>query len=129
MKFSVVIYSAPYTSEAAASALRFSETLISEGHDIYRLFFFSDGVHNANKLAVTPQDEVNLQAAWDELITSNKLDSVVCVSSAIKRGILDDNEARKHELSLESLKPSFKIAGLGQLVDAYINSDRVINFG
>ena len=129
MKFSVVIYSAPYTSEAAASALRFSETLISEGHDIYRLFFFSDGVHNANKLAVTPQDEVNLQAAWDELITSNKLDSVVCVSSAIKRGILDDNEARKHELSSESLKPSSKIAGLGQLVDAYINSDRVINFG
>lgn len=129
MIFSVVIYSAPYTSESAANALRFSQAVVDKGHQIYRLFFFSDGVHNANKLAITPQDEQNLQAIWDSFIRSNKLDSVVCVSSALKRGIIGADEARNHDLDSQSLQPSSNISGLGQFVDAYIKSDRVISFG
>ena len=52
-----------------------------------------------------------------------------CVSSAIKRGIVDKQEAERHELSAVSLFESSDIAGLGQLIDAAINSDRLLNFG
>lgn len=129
MKFSIVIYGAPYSSESAASALRFAQSLLQQGHVLYRLFFFGDGVHNASKLAVVAQDEQNLQQQWDDLITEHKLDSVICVSSAIRRGIVDQTEADRYELGRANAYNSSEIAGLGQLIDATVNSDRIINFG
>lgn len=129
MKFSIVIYAAPYTSEAASSALQFTRTLLLQGHQVYRLFFFGDGVQNANRFAVTAQDEENLQLAWNQLIQDYDLDAVVCVTSSLKRGIMDPAEANRHELDGNTLLASMEIAGLGQLVDATSNSDRVINFG
>ena len=129
MKFSIVVYAAPYSSEAASTAFNFARTVLEQGHEIYRLFFFSDGVHNASCLSVVPQDEVNLQQQWDGLIRDYQLDSVVCVTSAIKRGIVDRQESERHELAAASMYDSSEIAGLGQLIDAAVCSDRVVNFG
>ena len=129
MKFSVVVYASPYSNEAAISALNFSSAVISKGHSIYRIFFFTDGVDNANKLAITPQDEINLQEQWHTLIQENDLDSVVCVTSGLKRGIIDEKESSNRKLDCSSIMPSSDLSGLGQLVDAYDNSDRVLNFG
>lgn len=129
MKFSIVIYAAPYSSEAAATALRFTKAALNQGHEIYRLFFFGEGVHNTNRLCVVAQDEQNIQQEWDELIRARELDSVICVSSAIRRGIVDNTESKRYELNAVSAFDSSEIAGLGQLVDATLNSDRVVNFG
>ena len=129
MKFSIVIYAAPYSTESAATALRFAESLIQQGHEIYRLFFFGDGVHNASKLTVVAQDEINLQLQWSKLIEENDIDSVICVSSALRRGVLDQTEADRHELGIASAYESSEVAGLGQLIDASLHSDRVVNFG
>lgn len=129
MKFSLVIYAAPYSSESAATALRFAKSLIEQGHELYRLFFFGDGVHNASKLTVVGQDEINLQQQWNELIEQHDIDSVICVSSALRRGVLDQTEADRHELGTASAYASSEVAGLGQLVDATLHSDRVVNFG
>ena len=129
MKFSIVIYAAPYSTESAATALRFAESLIQQGHEIYRLFFFGDGVHNASKLTVVAQDEINLQLQWSKLIEEHDIDSVICVSSALRRGVLDQAEAERHELGTASAYESSQVAGLGQLIDAALHSDRVVNFG
>lgn len=129
MKFSIVIYAAPYSSEAAATALRFTKTLLDQGHELYRLFFFGDGVHNASRLTVVAQDDQNIQQEWDALIKTHELDSVICVSSAIKRGIVDNTESKRYELNAVSAYDSSEIAGLGQLIDATLHSDRVVNFG
>ena len=129
MKFSIVIYAAPYSTESAATALRFAESLIQQGHEIYRLFFFGDGVHNASKLTVVAQDEINLQLQWSKLIEENDIDSVIYVSSALRRGVLDQTEADRHELGIASAYESSEVAGLGQLIDASLHSDRVVNFG
>lgn len=129
MKFSIVIYSAPYSSESAGTALRFAKSLIEQGHELYRLFFFGDGVHNTSKLTVVAQDELNLQQQWNELIQEHSIDSVICVSSALRRGVLNQTEADRHERGMASAFESSEVAGLGQLIDATLNSDRVINFG
>lgn len=129
MKFSIVVYAAPYSSQAAATAFNFTQSLLDQGHDVYRLFFFGDGVHNANRLSVVAQDECNLQQQWDKLITAHKIDSVVCVSSAVNRGILDKQESKRQDLDAVSAYASSELAGLGQLIDATINSDRIVNFG
>ncbi|MFT4862295.1 MAG: tRNA 2-thiouridine synthesizing protein D [Pseudohongiellaceae bacterium] len=129
MIFTIVVHSAPYSTQAPASAFRFAKAALLGGHSIYRLFFFGDGVHNGNRLTVTAQDDVNWQKQWDQLIGEHKLDAVVCVSSAIKRGILNEGESVRHELDAVSLTEQAQIAGLGQLVDAVLQSDKVINFG
>lgn len=129
MKFSIVVYSAPYSSEAASSALRFARSLIAQGHELYRLFFFGDGVHNASQLTVVAQDEPNLQQQWNELIEQHSIDSVICVSSALRRGVLDQAEAERHDLGTASAYTSSEVAGLGQLIDAAMHSDRMLGFG
>lgn len=129
MKFSLVIYAAPYSSEAASSALRFAQSVLEQDHEIYRLFFFGDGVHNASQLAVVAQDETNLQQQWDNLIQRHEIDSVICVSSALRRGVLNEAEADRHRRGSASAFASSEIAGLGQLVDATLHSDRVVSFG
>lgn len=129
MKFSIVVHSAPYSSEGTQSALRFCQALLEDEHEIYRLFFFRDGVHNLSRLSVVGQDECNLQQAWDDLIQQHDIDAVACVTSALKRGIIDQQEAERYEKPAHNLLESASIAGLGQLVDAIQNSDRVLNFG
>lgn len=123
------MYAAPYSSEAASTALNFSKAVLSQGHEIYRLFFFSDGVHNASRFVVTTGDDINLQQLWDNFINRNKLESAVCVTSAIKRGIHDAEAAERHDFLSASMHESSEIAGLGQLIDAALHSDRVVNFG
>ena len=91
-------------------------------------FFFQDGVFNACSFNIPPQDEENLPAAWQQLIQENKLDAVVCVASALKRGIVNADEADRYELPAGNLRQGFEISGLGQLIDGAINADRLINF-
>ena len=129
LRYVLLINAAPQSGEAAKSALRFAEALLKMGHHIERLFFYGDGVMNASNLTVMPQDETNLPAAWNALIEANDLSSVVCVSSAIRRGIVDSAEAQRHELPASSCYTSSEIGGLGQLIEALSNCDRTLSFG
>src|SRR5687768_8869987 len=126
--FSLIVQGAPYSSQAAFSALNFSKAALESGHSIYRLFFYQDGVHNASALIVPPQDEVHLPKSWQHLISTFKLDAVVCIASALKRGIVDGGEADRYELSASNILAGFTIGGLGLWLDATLNSDRILNF-
>ena len=128
MKFSIVINGAPWSSPSARSALEFSRAALEGGHEIYRLFFYQDGVCNASRLIVPPQDEEDIPACWQSLVETYGIDAVVCAASALKRGILDADEAERYDLHCPSLRPGFTVSGLGQLIDAYQCSDRVISF-
>ena len=129
MIFSIVVHAPPYSSQAAGTALRFAEAVLRGGPRIHRIFFFADGVHNASRLTVVSRDEANLQELWRQLIREHDLDATVCVSSAIYRGLVDEEQAARHELPAFSLHPEFSIAGLGQLTDACLQSGRTVSFG
>lgn len=129
MIISLVIHGAPGSSQGAQSALTFCRAALAAGHQVYRVFFYEDGVHNANALPVWPQDEHDLNAAWATMIREQKLDAVVCVASALKRGVLNAEEASRYEKTAASVDSAFDISGLGQWVDACLNSDRVVSFG
>ncbi len=128
MKFSIIINGAPWSSPAAFSALKFAEAVVDGGHEIYRLFFFQDGVHNGSAFAVAPQDEVDIPKRWHALISEHDLDAVVCAASALKHGLLDAGEAARYDRTGHNLLPGFDISGLGQLVDALNQADRVVTF-
>ncbi len=129
MKFTIAIYGAPGSNQSAQSALNFATAVLAQGHEIYRLFFYADGVHNGSQLACPPQDEVNLPEQWQQLIQQNSLDAVVCIAAGLRRGIIDNTEAERYDKDSHNLRTDFELSGLGQLVDAAAQSDRLITFG
>lgn len=129
MIFSIAIYSPPYSSQASYSAYQFALSALKQGHKVHRVFFYQDGVHNATALAAPPQDEFDLQKAWQLLTETYNLDLVVCIAAALRRGILDSNEAKRYNKPAHNLANDFTLSGLGQLVEAAAASDRLISFG
>ena len=129
MIYSIAIYGAPYTYQATDTAYQFAAELLKQGHSIHRIFFYHDGVYNASKLTVPPQDEVNISGRWADFAAANKVELLVCVAYAIRRGMLDAPEASRYEKDNHNVHDSFTISGLGQLIDVGITSDRLITFG
>jgi tRNA 2-thiouridine synthesizing protein D len=129
MIFSLAIYAAPYSSQASDSAYRFALALLENGHRLYRVFFYHDAVHTASILTTPPQDEINFTQSWQKLAIEHNVDLVVCIAAALKRGLINQQEAARYDKSTFNLADGFEISGLGQLVDAAVMSDRLITFG
>ena len=129
MRFAVVVNEGPYTHQASDSALNFVRAALDKGHEIFRVFFYHDGVNNGTRLTVPPQDDRNLQRAWSELALTKNLDLVVCIAAAQRRGVLDAKEAKRQGKDADNIAPGFRISGLGQLIEAGIQADRLVTFG
>ncbi len=129
MKFGILVNEGPYTHQASDSAYQFTKVALEKGHEIYRVFFYNDGVNNGTRLTVPPQDERNIQNNWSELAKEHDLDLVVCVAAAQRRGILDESEAKRHSKDVDNIAPGFRISGLGQLIEIGIECDRLVAFG
>lgn len=129
MKLSVLVNEGPYTHQASDSAYLFTKAALEKGHEIYRVFFYHDGVNNGTRLSVPPQDDRNLIELWSQLGQQHELDLVVCVAAAQRRGLLDKDEAKRHGKDANNIAAGFRISGLGQLVEAGIQSDRLVTFG
>lgn len=129
MKFGIVVNEGPYTHQASDTAYQFAKAALDKGHEVIRVFFYHDGVNNATRLTVPPQDERNVQRNWSELGAKHNLDMVVCIAAAQRRGILDENEAKRQGKDANNIAPGFRISGLGQLIEAGILADRLVVFG
>jgi tRNA 2-thiouridine synthesizing protein D len=129
MKLALLVTTGPYTHQAAGTALKFAHAALQKGHEIVRVFFYHDGVHNGSALATPPPDETPLPRAWSELAADYRVDLVLCVSAAQRRGVLDESEGRRHGKTGHNLAPGFQLSGLGQLIDAALVADRVVVFG
>ena len=75
-------------------------------------------MNNSTKYTEPPQDDRHIVNRWSKLAADHGIDLVVCVAAALRRGIKD-----------EHLAPGFRISGLGQLVEAGIQGERLVVFG
>jgi tRNA 2-thiouridine synthesizing protein D len=118
VKIAVLVNEGPYQHQASDSAYLFCAAALAKGHEIQRVFFYHDGVNNAARYTEPPQDDRNIVVRWGKLAEEHKIDLVVCVAAALRRGIKE-----------EVLAPGFRISGLGQLIDSGIKADRTVVFG
>ena len=128
MIFALAVHGTPYSSQAALSALRFSQSVLEAGHSIHRVFFYHEGVLTAGSVGVAPQDELDIHAGWVQLQQSAGIELAVCIATALKRGILSEEEAQRYESSATTMNPHFTVVGLGQLIEAVTASDRFVTF-
>lgn len=129
MKFAVLVNEGPYQHQASDSAYQFTKAAIDGGHEVMRVFFYHDGVNNGTRLTTPPQDDRHIQKRWTELAEQHKLDLVLCVAACQRRGIVDEGEMKRNSKDADNIAEGFRISGLGQLVEAGIEADRLVTFG
>jgi len=128
MKFAIALFSAAH-APSSRRALLFAQAALAGGHEIVRLFFYQDGVYSASNNIVTPQDEQDIARQWREFVSQHQLDGVVCIAAALRRGVLNTEEAMRYQRSAVNLDAPWALSGLGQLHDAAQTADRLICFG
>ena len=129
MKYAIVVNEGPYQHEASDSAYNFTAAALDKGHDIFRVFFYHDGVNNGTRLTTPPQDDRHITNRWTALAKEHALDLVVCVAAAQRRGVVDEDEMKRNGKDANNIAEGFRISGLGQLIDAGIQADRLVVFG
>ncbi|WP_437880827.1 sulfurtransferase complex subunit TusD [Pseudomonas sp. LRF_L74] len=128
MKFAIALFAPPH-APASRRALRFAQAALAGGHELVRLFFYQDGVHNASGNTVSEQGTLDVAAEWRAFIEANRLDAVVCIAAALKRGVLDADEAARYQRPAANVQAPWTLSGLGQLHEANQLADRLICFG
>lgn len=115
MRFDLLVQGAPLTTGAPERALEFARAAVDARHRIGRMFFYNEAITVANRFAV---DDSGTRDRLARLASEAEFELAVCVTAAARRGILAN----------ESLAEGFVIVGLGQLIEAIEESDRLVSF-
>ena len=129
MIFTIIVYGAPYSTQAPYSAYQFVQSALSQGHKVLRVFFYYDGALNGSCALVGPQDDDALPDSWQKLKRDHGIELTTCIGASIKRGVINAKESKRYNKSHDTLNPEFELGGLGQLAEAMVKSDRVVTFG
>lgn len=128
LRYCLMVSGPAYGSQQSSSALRFAEALAAEGHRINSVFFYQDGVYNANALTSPAGDEADIVRAWQRLGADHHIPLEVCVSAALRRGVTDGAQGAETNACAGNLQPGFSLSGLGALAQAMLECDRFIQF-
>lgn len=110
MLFSIIVMGHPEQTKSSYNAWQFCCAALDKKHSIVRVFF----LHDATLQAFIKND---LSSAWHTLSQQYSFDLEVCVTAMENREKVESD-----------LLDGFTARGLGQLVDASIQSDRTITF-
>ena len=121
MQISILVQGSPTSTRACHSALDFANSVVESEHDLFRVFFYQDAVAIGSRHFDAPQDEPNLQSKWRILNEQHDVELVLCVSAAQRRGISQSDDH-------DTVADGFSISGLGQLIEAMLESDRLVSF-
>ncbi|KHS71133.1 sulfur transfer complex subunit TusD [Pectobacterium brasiliense] len=128
LSYCLLVTGPAYGTQQASSALQFAQALLAEGHRLKSVFFYREGVLNANQLTSPANDEFDLVRAWQQLGETHQVALNVCVAAALRRGVTDAQQATQLNLAGANLQPSFALSGLGELAQSVLTCDRVIQF-
>lgn len=128
MNYTILVTGAAYGTQNSSTAFLFCQSLVKTKHKLHSVFFYCDGVLNANRMITPAIDEFNLVQAWQKLNKKYKVQLYVCNSAALRRGILGDEK----QLHLNSKKGNlaffFQLSGLLELANSIKICDRIIQF-
>ncbi|MFP2470500.1 sulfurtransferase complex subunit TusD [Pseudescherichia vulneris] len=128
MRFALMVTGPAYGTQQSSSAWQFANAVLAEGHEIASVFFYREGVYNANQLTAPASDEFDLVRAWQSLHEQHGVALHICVAAALRRGVTDETEAKQLGLTGCNLQPGFMLSGLGALAEASLTCDRMVQF-
>ncbi|ADZ92045.1 sulfurtransferase complex subunit TusD [Marinomonas mediterranea] len=129
MKYALLVTGHPTQSKACQSALAFAQRIDAHHeHELLGVFFYEEGVAVANRLANPPRDEYNVLSEWEAFHKLSNTPLYVCIAAAIRRGVLNENESKRHELNAHNCSDHFQLEGLGTWVELNSLADKVVQF-
>ncbi|MDF2044045.1 MULTISPECIES: sulfurtransferase complex subunit TusD [unclassified Pantoea] len=128
MRFTLMVTGPAYGTQQATSAYLFARALLTAGHQLDSVFFYREGVLNANQLTAPASDEFDLVRAWQALHQEHGVALNICVAAALRRGVSDSQEADRLQLAGSNLQPGFTLSGLGALAEAALSCERMVQF-
>jgi tRNA 2-thiouridine synthesizing protein D len=128
LNYCLLVTGPAYGTQQASSAWQFAQALLAAGHKISSVFFYREGVLNANQLTSPANDEFDLVRAWITLSRRYSIELNVCVAAALRRGVIDEQETVQLGLGAANLQDGFILSGLGRLAEAALSCDRLIQF-
>ncbi|MGM3173321.1 sulfurtransferase complex subunit TusD [Dickeya lacustris] len=128
LRYCLLVTGPAYGTQQASSAYQFAQALLTQGHQLQSVFFYREGVLNANQLTAPASDEFDLVRAWQQLAQAHQVTLNVCVAAALRRGVTDTQQAGQLKLASANLQPGFLLSGLGELSESVLTCDRVVQF-
>lgn len=92
------------------------------------IFLYGEAVNLANKNVWLPADMPNPSQLLQNLAKTHNLTIQVCVSTALARGVLDSENAKRHGLVGDNVAENFELVGLGELAMHLHHSTQVYQF-
>ena len=115
MRINLLVQGAPFSTAAAQSACAFARAALAAGHSVGSVFFYKDAAAIGNRFAT---DDAGVRDGWKALAAEGGFELMVCISAAGRRGVIEN----------ESVADGFAIVGLGQLIGAMEECDRLVTF-
>ncbi|QCI16266.1 sulfurtransferase complex subunit TusD [Buchnera aphidicola] len=128
MNYTILVTGSAYGRQNASTALLFCQSLVKTDHVLHSIFFYGDGVSNANKMIKPATDEFNLIAGWQKLHKKYKVKLYVCSSAAFRRGVIEDEQKINMRIKQGNLALFFEMTGLLELANSIKVCDRIIQF-
>lgn len=128
LRYCLLVTGPAYGTQQASAAYQFALALLAAGHPLDSIFFYREGVLNGNQLSAPASDEFDLVRAWQRLAVDNQVALNVCVAAALRRGVIDGDEARNQGGEFANLQSGFALTGLGSLAEASLTCDRLVQF-
>ncbi|NKI75628.1 sulfurtransferase complex subunit TusD [Dickeya sp. CFBP 2040] len=128
LSYCLLVTGPAYGTQQASSAFQFAQALLAQGHELQSVFFYREGVLNANQLTAPANDEFDLVRAWQQLAQAHQVALNVCVAAALRRGVTDAQQAEQLHLAGANLQSGFTLSGLGELSQSVLHCDRVVQF-
>ena len=126
MRFALLVTGPAYGTQQASGAWQFAQAVLADGHELESVFFYREGVYNANQLTSPASDEFDLVRAWQRLHREHGVALHICVAAALRRGVTNESESGHSELPGTTLADGFSLTGLGALAQAALTCDRVV---
>lgn len=128
MNYTVLVTGSAYGTQNASTAFLFCQALVKTRHILHSIFFYCDGVFNANSMITPASDEFNLVKAWQKLSKKYQVNLYVCSSAALRRGVLEDDNTEQFNIKKGNLALFFQFSGLIELANSINICDRIIQF-
>ncbi|MXP67872.1 sulfurtransferase complex subunit TusD [Pantoea sp. Aalb] len=128
MRYTLLVTGSAYGTQNSSSALLFARTLLKLEHKLESIFFYRDGVLNGNRFIFPATDEVDIVRGWQQLYEENGVILNICIAAALRRGVINSQEALHLNFNDSNLQFGFKLTGLRTLAKAILNCDRLVQF-
>lgn len=125
LSYSIIITQSPALYESHQTGQKLAQEILSSGDVIDRIFFYQDGAYVGLKNQIPGQGLLASYEGWVELKNNHSVPLHICIANGLRRGVVDNTESNRYE-QLETLHPDFQLSGLGELVEAFQSSNRII---